>query len=286
MENNNQINQGNISFPGKDYNQTHPAEPVHSKNPFSKFKKFFGDLDPKARKKYIIFGILAALLIFAGIVFILNQTGRINLNPLAGDDGLWTQDSTRVVNPLTGEMYLPERTKDWLALRPLSVMVNNHTDARPQAGLIYADLTYEIIAEGGITRLLPFYLSHTPEKIGPVRSTRDYYLVLVKELGDAMIMHIGWSPQALTAINDWNVRSLGRGGGTFWRDTSRNVASEHTAFTNGRELRKIAEDIGWYGERVFEIWEFKEDLAEYPLAPSAPKISIDFWNSGRLLGCV
>jgi hypothetical protein len=255
-----------ITFPGKKPEKT---------------KRFdFANMDKKQKIKVIGLGVLAALLIFSGIVLVLNKTGRLSLRPLSGDSGRWNEGGDRVMNPLTGEMYFPERTGEWLALRPLSVMVNNHTDARPQSGLIYADMTYEIIAEGGITRLLPFYLSHTPEKIGPVRSTRDYYLVLVKELGDAMIMHIGWSPQALTAIESWPVRSLGRGGGNFWRDTSMNVPSEHTAFTNGRELRNVAEDLGWGGERVFEVWEFKDDLKGYDNAPAATDIAIDFWTRG------
>ena len=198
-----------------------------------------------------------------------------------------------VENPLTGEQY-PGSQVAWIEDRPLAVMVNNYIDARPQSGLIYADIVYEIVAEGGITRFIPFYLSETPEKIGPVRSARDYYLVLVKELGDAMIMHIGWSPQALQAIETWPVRSLGRGGGSFWRENPRGVASEHTAYVNGEELRELGDELGWQGSREFTSWKFKEDSpvlslieeedpCEIASAYCTP-LSIDFWYEGDYSG--
>lgn len=185
-----------------------------------------------------------------------------------------------VQNPITGVLYTKEESASWIDIRPLGVMVNNHVDARPQSGLDETDIVYEIVAEGGITRFLAFFLTNTPIKIGPVRSTREYYLVIVKELGDAMLMHIGWSPQALIAIESWPVRSLGRGGGTFWRDTSRNVATEHTAYTNGVDLRKKGEELGWTGKKEFDSWKFKNDKEGYTDAPVAMEISIDFWSRG------
>lgn len=226
----------------------------------------------------IVAGVLAALGILFGVYSFLGGNKSKLSSPL-GDGGL-NGSNEMVQNPLTGE-YVPEsKAKDWINLRPLAVMVNNHIDARPQSGLVYADLTYEIVAEGGITRLLPFYMSNKPDKIGPVRSTRDYYLVLVKELGDAMLMHIGWSPRALEAIQEWPVRSLGRGGGSFWRENPRNVASEHTAYVNGVDLVKTALDIGWKGISEFEVWKFKDDMTMYGGVATANEVSIDFWVRG------
>jgi len=151
--------------------------------------------------------------------------------------------------------------------------------------LIYADLVYEIVAEGGITRFLAFYLTNTPEKIGPVRSTREYYLVLVKELSDAMVMHIGYSPQALVAIDTWPVRSLFRGGcesypGCSWRDNPRNVAYEHTAYVSGVKLRELGVKLGWEGKGDIRLYKFKDDANKYADKLAATKISIDFWTKG------
>jgi hypothetical protein len=181
-------------------------------------------------------------------------------------------------------------------VRPIGAMVNNYLEARPQSGLVDADVVYEMVAEGGITRYIAFFLTNAPLKVGPIRSIREYYLVLVKEMGDAMIMHIGWSPQALVAIESWPVRSLNRLGlncddvlanpidRDCWRDKIRvegNVAWEHTAYANIIELRKRGEAAGWQGTtEEFRSWKFKDDQLKYITFGSASEISIDFWYKG------
>jgi hypothetical protein len=191
-----------------------------------------------------------------------------------------TRPKKDVVNPLTGVLYTKDEAASWENNRPLGVMVNNHFDARPQTGLQSADLVYEIVAEGGITRYLAFFLTNTPEKIGPVRSIREYYLMIVKEIGDAAVMHIGWSPQAIEAIEKWPVRSLFRGGATFWRENPKNVAIEHTAYVNGKELRTLSDSLGWQGTTDFEKYKFKDDMNKYASSPVANDVNITFWYPG------
>lgn len=245
---------------------------------------------------YITLGVIVAVLVFTAVIFYINRNKSIGVvsplvNTITGQDTLPTTPKKTVQNPITGELYTEEESKDWITLRPLAVMVNNYVDARPQSGLIYADIIYEVVAEGGITRFIAFFLSKTPEKVGPIRSTREYYLVLVKELGDAMLMHIGWSPQALEAIETWPVRSLGRGGvdcsgekyGTddvCWRENPRNVAVEHTAFASAVELRTHADNLGWSGNTPIQSWKFKEEKTGYTQEAIATKISVDFWYKG------
>ena len=65
--------------------------------------------------------------------------------------------------------------------RPLAVMVENHPDARPQSGLSLADIVYETLAEGGITRFLAIYQSRDAGQIGPVRSAREYFAQIADE---------------------------------------------------------------------------------------------------------
>ncbi len=79
--------------------------------------------------------------------------------------------------------------------RVIAVMVNNHSKARPQSGLNQADMVYEILAEGMITRFLAVYHSQEPEIVGPIRSIRPYYLDIMKGL-DALIVHAGASDEA------------------------------------------------------------------------------------------
>ncbi|MBN8235758.1 DUF3048 domain-containing protein [Halobacillus kuroshimensis] len=77
------------------------------------------------------------------------------------------------VFPLTGEPGAGDKSG-----RVLGVMVNNHPKARPQSGLSQADLVYEALAEGQITRFLALFHSDIPDTIGPVRSARPYYFEL------------------------------------------------------------------------------------------------------------
>ncbi len=231
------------------------------------------------QKGLMALGIIGALVLVLGVLYFVSN-GNSFRSPL-GAGGSLLSSGDAFVNPLNGILVSGNKADAMRGTRPLAIMVNNHADARPQSGLIYADLVYEIVAEGGITRLLPFYLSEIPDKIGPVRSTREYYLVLVKELGDAMLMHIGWSPQALAAIESWPVRSLGRGGAEFWRDNPRNVATEHTAYVDGKYLMDFSKVLGWEGTREFRVWEFKDSRSGYESYSDASNIAIDFWTKGE-----
>lgn len=243
-------------------------------------------------KKYILAGLAVGLLL-VGAFFALSHFKikdlwykRASVFKEVGDGGAKPKEIVKpIMNPLTGVMYTEEESADWKDIRPLGVMINNHPDARPQAGLVDAELTYEMVAEGGITRFLAFYQSILPEKVGPIRSAREYYLVLAKETGDAMYMHHGFSPQALEAINSWPVRSLQRGNAPTWRENPRNVAVEHTLYANAKELVKTGLELGWTGKTEdFYVWQFKDDSGSYGTMPQADKISYDFWYQGDFSG--
>lgn len=88
------------------------------------------------------------------------------------------------VAPLTGEPL-----DEPLTHRILAVMVNNHPSARPQSGLSQADIVFEILAEGNITRLLAMFHSQVPDVIGPIRSARPYYFNLADDYGALYIYH-------------------------------------------------------------------------------------------------
>jgi hypothetical protein len=103
--------------------------------------------------------------------------------------------------PLNGQLYTKEEKAIWSERRPLTVMIENHEDSRPQSGLQSADIVYEAVAEGGITRFMGvFYCGIVaPEvelenkyNIGPVRSARTYFLDIASEYSDyPLYNHVG-----------------------------------------------------------------------------------------------
>lgn len=103
------------------------------------------------------------------------------------------------VFPLTGK-----GAEGDVSSRVVGVMVNNHPNARPQSGLHKADLVYEVLAEGYVTRFLAMYQSEKPEIIGPVRSARDYYIELNNGY-DAIYVFHGYSPEAQVMLDQQNV---------------------------------------------------------------------------------
>lgn len=117
--------------------------------------------------------------------------------------------------------------------RVIAVSINNHHSAWPHSGLQDAFLCYELIAEGGITRILAFYKDVNTSKIGSVRSVRHYFLDYVLE-NDAVIVHYGWSPQAKEDIKSLKINNLNGiyDSKTFYRDKTLNRSLEHTAFTS------------------------------------------------------
>ncbi|MFB5661204.1 DUF3048 domain-containing protein [Alteribacillus sp. HJP-4] len=97
---------------------------------------------------------------------------------------------SKVTTPLTGV-----HTEKISPKRPLAAVINNHPKARPHSGLPEADVVYEVLTEGDVTRLLALYQSKEPEEIGTVRSARGYFIELADGY-DAMFIAHGWSPEA------------------------------------------------------------------------------------------
>lgn len=127
--------------------------------------------------------------------------------------------------------------------RPIAVMINNNHNAWPHAGLDKSYINYEIIAEGGITRIMALFKDQKDvEKIGSVRSSRPYFLDYALE-NDAIYIHWGGSTDAYNDISDLDIDHIDgiRYEGTyFFRDRSLDKAYEHTGFTS---MSKISEGI-------------------------------------------
>ena len=145
-------------------------------------------------------------------------------------------------NPLTGEAGYNE---ELIGNRPVMVVVENHPQSRPQWGLTSSDIVFEMVAEGGITRMILMYAdaSRLPDKIGPVRSTRHYFLDLAEGY-DAIFTHFGQSTYAKQQLANHDIDNINGyfDGSYFSRDKSRNVDSEHTAYTTKEWVIKAIEN--------------------------------------------
>ena len=124
--------------------------------------------------------------------------------------------------------------------RPIAVMIDNHNLAWPQAGLNDAYMVYEIVVEGGETRLMALFKGKDIEKIGPVRSSRHYFLDYAME-NDAIYVHFGWSPQAQSDISKYkinNINGISEDGTTFWR--VKDKSAPHNAVTSTKKIMESA----------------------------------------------
>ena len=117
--------------------------------------------------------------------------------------------------------------------RNIAVMINNiKTVWGYQTGLQDAYLVYEMIVEGGYTRLMAVYKDKDTERIGSVRSSRPYYLDYALE-NDALYIHFGGSDQALADIPNLGIQNINfLSSQGYWRDKSIKLATEHTAYTS------------------------------------------------------
>jgi len=219
-----------------------------------------------------------------------------------GNGGLVINPSTPRTDPcpLNGQLYTTEERKIWEARRPLAIMVENHVDSRPHSGLVAADIVYEAVSEGGVTRFMGIFYCGVSAKntvIAPVRSARTPFLPWVLEY-DAPYIHVGGAgncndesvdPRAksLCQIDQYKIKDMDQFGLPFtikeesgkkqyvckrnYERLGREIATEHTmeCFTNGlylfaareRNWTNIdAKGISW--DKNFVSWKFKDDVGQ------------------------
>jgi hypothetical protein len=262
------------------------------------------------QKVIICFLAIATYLISAGIsysIFASTTTGttsnsssttstNIHGNDYEALEFLDSEPKTEVC-PLNGVKYSKKQKEWWSKHRPLGVMIENHEEARPQSGLNGADVIYEAVAEGGITRFLSVFYCQDAGIVGPVRSARVYFLDYISEYGNfPLYAHVGGAntPGPANALgqiadmdwvgyNDMNEFSLGLP--TFKRDESRlghQVATEHTMYSSTSKLWAVGEkrgltnvdDKGVSWDESFEPYTFKEDKP----SSGVKSVHIEYWK--------
>jgi len=225
--------------------------------------------------------------------------------PAVGLSGKLTFDSTLPKTEaclMNGTLYSKQQRDWWEKHRPLGIMIENHQEARPQSGLSSADVVYEAVAEGGITRFLAVFYCNSAEQVGPIRSARTYFLDFISEYGtNPLYVHVGGANQdgpadALSQIENYgwaelnDINQFSVGFPTFWRDYDRlghPAATEHTMYSTTEKLLqfaatsrklKVENEDGASWEKGFVPYDFKEDALSSQ-RPSAQTIHLEFWTT-------
>lgn len=238
------------------------------------------------------------------------QTPEESASPLAQLLEIKPNEPKDQACPLNGKKYTATEKNAWEKRRPLAVMIENTPDARPQSGLSQADLVFEAIAEGGVTRFLTFFYCDVQKMdtvLAPIRSARIYYMQVAAGFNKPLYVHVGGAnlpgpADALGILSDWgwtganDLNQFSIGYPTFVRNYNRlgegkEIATEHTMETSTERLWAVGEKRGWtnmspdlkYGKKVipgtdwkagFTPWTFQDGTA----GSAAQEISYEFWD--------
>ena len=179
--------------------------------------------------------------------------------------------------PLTGRLV----TEEAAHYHPIAIMVDDHVDARPQAGFNAASQVWQAPAEGGIPRYMMLFQENLPPRVGPIRSTRQYYVEWASET-TAMLVHHGGSPEAQATLRkhgngDWvyNADGVRWEPRYVWRVFEDGRFAPHNVFTDGEHLRELAQRVEAPDGALEPIWQFAPE-APYSERREAGTITIDY----------
>ncbi len=183
-----------------------------------------------------------------------SATSKIELTPAPTATPTPTQSTVSYTTGLPLDV-IPE-------YKPVGVVIENSAAARPQFGLQSADVVYEAPVEG-CTRFFCIFNDNLPEKIGPVRSARLYFIKIQQEW-DSAFVHFGgpssgYSNVYTSASDHIDVRIdfiKGKYNDYYWRDNSK--SAPHNAFTNVKALQTLLEEPATIRPMIFD------SAIEYP----------------------
>jgi hypothetical protein len=232
-----------------------PKNKSSRKNPFKKLTK---------RQLLLIGAIL--LLVIGAVVYLYitnkdsnNETSSTQQNASEQKDP--DAPPPAPTSPLTGRVVESAA----IAARPVTgIMIENSPESRPQSGLYQADMVYEAIAEGGVTRFLSVYQESQPDRVGPVRSARPYYVDYIAGL-DGSFGHVGGSPEALQDIKSLGVKDLDQfyNGSSYTRISGR--YAPHNVYTDFTKIDALNTSKG-YTKSTFTPFIRKIDVPQTPTA--------------------
>lgn len=195
------------------------------------------------------------------------QAEDANLVDMVTDDVEASGQTENMVSSyLTGQM-VPESLG---RRRPIAVMMGNDINGAPQSGITNAGVIYEAPVEGNITRLMGIFEDYDNlEKIGSVRSCRDYYIFYANEF-DAIYSHYGQAAYALPYLEQHsidNLNGLTLGETAYFRTSDRQAP--HNAYTSPQYLQNGINTLGYRQE-------YKDEYqGHYVFAPDGTENTLD-----------
>ena len=187
---------------------------------------------------------------------------------------LTQQINYKSISPFTG---LPLK-EDYYS-RAVAVSIENSPAARPQSGLNEAEIVYEFMTEGGITRFLALFWPEIPEKVGPIRSARPF-LIETAAAYDSLFLHAGASPDGFQMLSEIEIINLDQiyQSQYYWRSSKRQAP--HNLYSGRPSLSPYLSQIS--AREYPEQFEFLtasvvSDFIE------AEEISIDYWGDYEVL---
>ena len=278
---------------------------------FSKVKDFYTSEETKKKAFIITGGSVAAIILIIVLIAVFsggkedpgiktanNPTGVVTATPEPTEEPTSTPVVTEEPTPTEPEVTpdIPTPTPDLLEIhlangekqsyingqwvkeeianqRPYCMMFNNIAVANPQSGIGCADILYEILVEGNITRCMGVFENLTDEssckdRMGSVRSARHYYASIASEY-DAIFIHYGETTYATKKIAALKLDHLegtyGEGNIVFYRDN--NIKAPHNAFAKLEGIHKAIE------QKKFRT-DHKEDFVPQHFDFAYPEIGL------------
>ncbi len=165
-------------------------------------------------------------------------------------------------------------------VRPIAVMIDNETNkVLPQGGIGIAQIVYEILVEYGDTRYMALFYNNMPELIGPVRSSRHYFLDYAMEY-DAIYTHIGWSDYAYRDLDLFQIDNIdgvtNEAGSVFW-DLTRDRANYHDSYTSPERINKFLSKAQYSQETETPLpFTYHTEDTDLPEGQSAKEVFIKY----------
>ncbi len=157
----------------------------------------------------------------------------------------------------------------------IGVMIDNHPDARQQAGLNEADYVFEFWVEGTYTRYLAMFYSQKPEHIGPVRSARPYFIERMQEF-DPLYVHVGGSSHATQILRDGAYRDVDgmyTSSDVMWRNNSTGKWAPHNVYASWETLMDYAQITGMAEPSQFTPYSYHSE-AKVPNGTKASSVDV------------